>query len=444
MHDYDVGATALSVPPASAVIQPYRPAVLVKNNGVHDALAVGSLRIYSPAGLLIFTTAVYSGVIAPGETQPAQAVDYWTPPALGRYMVIATVSCINDQYEPNNNLAPCFVDVIPGEPTPPTPVAMHAAQHEEGGGDEIIIDGLHGRAADAQTALAHKASHQAGGSDALNVSGLMGILGQGQPYTDHHFSHENNGGDEMNVENLSGELWNKQKPKDHGNEAHAPNMATESVFEAHRDSNYPHPDAIGLEHTANKGDPNGYCPLDGDALVPQDNMPWDAGFVAARGPGWTLPYDYPDSPIATIFIPEAHLSQVMGIEFDVYGNVVVGTFPGQTLNFRLKWGSYEAADMLCNSDFALASNKTYFLHVHAVIHAVSATELSGVLHVSLVDSFNQIIAGLNDQPIAFVAIGDVDAYGIVSAHFSGAGIDTSLVRKAFYAHTMVPKLAPPA
>ena len=197
----------------------------MKNYGVHDALAVGFLRIYSPAGLLIFTTAIYSGVIAPGETKPALAVDYWTPPALGRYMIIATATCINDQYEPNNNLAPVFVDVVAGPPTPPTPVTMHAAQHEDGGGDEIIIDGLHGRTADAQLALAHKTSHQAGGSDALDVTGLTGILAQGQPIRDHHSDHEDGGGDELNVDELSGVLKNLQKPKIHGNEAHDPNYS---------------------------------------------------------------------------------------------------------------------------------------------------------------------------------------------------------------------------
>lgn len=224
MPDYDVGAVGLSSPPASAVIQAYRPAVSVRNNGVHDALAVGSLRIYS-AGLLIFTTEIYSATIAPGETKPAQATDYWTPPALGRYQFIAYVSCINDQVEPNNNLAPCFVDVIPGEPTPPTPVALHAAQHEEGGGDELNIDGLHGRATDAQTPIAHKTSHQAGGADVLDVTGLLGTLGTPQPIADHHSTHENDGGDELNVDDLHGVLYNLQKPQVHANEAHDPNYS---------------------------------------------------------------------------------------------------------------------------------------------------------------------------------------------------------------------------
>ena len=238
MHDYDVGVTGLSVPPASAVIQPYRPAVLVRNNGVHDALAVGSLRIYSPAGLLIFTSALYSGVIAPGETQPAQAVNYWTPPALGRYMFIATVSCLHDQFEPNDNLPPTFIDVIPGEPSPPSPVPLHAAQHEEGGSDEVNIDGLHGRATDAQTPLAHRDSHQVAGSDQLNVTGLPGILADGQPIADHHETHENHGTDELNVEGLFGVLANLQKPKVHANEAHDPNYSAKPHGNADHDPDF--------------------------------------------------------------------------------------------------------------------------------------------------------------------------------------------------------------
>ena len=225
MPDYDVGAVSLSVPPASAVIQPYRPAVLVKNFGVHDALAVGSLRIYGPAGLLIFTSELYSGVIGPGETKAAQTVDYWTPPALGRYMFIAHVSCINDQDPSNDNLPPVFVQIIPGPPAPPTPVQAHAAQHEEGGGDEIIIDGLHGRAADAQDARAHKTSHQAGGDDVINVTGLPGRLAEPQGLAEHHESHENHGGDELTVDGLVGVLYNLQKPQIHANEAHSPNYA---------------------------------------------------------------------------------------------------------------------------------------------------------------------------------------------------------------------------
>jgi hypothetical protein len=286
MHDYDVGAINLSVPPPSAVLQSYRPAVLVRNNGVHDALASGTLRIYGPAGLLIFTTEIYSGTIAPGNSEPAQATDYWTPPAIGRYQVIAYVSCPLDQYEPNNNLAPCFVDVTGAPPPPPPGVPLHAAQHEDGGADEVLIDGLHGKLADAQTPLAHKTSHQVAGADALNVSGLQGILAQGQPLADHRISHENGGGDELNVEALQGELWNKQKPKTHANEAHDPNYAitphgneahdpdyvSTAVLQAHQGAETAHEVAENLEQLAHKGEPDGYPELDEYGHVPPERL----------------------------------------------------------------------------------------------------------------------------------------------------------------------------
>jgi hypothetical protein len=286
MSDYDVGAVSLSSPPPSAVIQSYRPAVLVKNNGVHDALAVGSLRIYGPAGLLLFTSEIYSGVIAPGETKPAQATDYWTPTVLGRHQVIAYVSCINDQNPANDNLPPCFVQIIPGEPTPPTPIAMHAAQHEEGGGDELNVDGLHGRLTDAQTALAHKASHQAAGSDQLDVTGLPGILAQGQPIADHHESHENHGGDELNVEGLYGVLQNLQKPKVHANEAHDPNYSAKPHGNADHD-----PDFTPTPHGNVHHDPH-FQPLASAAYLREVDAP-PIIYVNALATGTPLDVDLP-------------------------------------------------------------------------------------------------------------------------------------------------------
>jgi hypothetical protein len=57
------------------------------------------------------------------------------------------------------------------------------------------------------------------------VQGLRGILADGQPIADHHETHEDGGGDELNVDNLHGVLYNKQKPQTHGNEAHDPNYS---------------------------------------------------------------------------------------------------------------------------------------------------------------------------------------------------------------------------
>lgn len=142
--DYDVGITGLSSPPSSATKSSYRPAVSVRNNGLHDALASGVLRIYA-AGQLIYTSEIYSPTIPPGETKTAEAIDYWTPETEGDYMIIADVSSPLDQYEPNNHLNPTTITVTGEEPEPPTPVEPHAPQHEDGGSDEISIDGLKGR-----------------------------------------------------------------------------------------------------------------------------------------------------------------------------------------------------------------------------------------------------------------------------------------------------------
>lgn len=184
MADFDVGAVALIVPPASAVITPYRPAVSVRNNGIHAALAVGTLRIYS-AGSVIFTSDIFSATIPAGETGTATAVKYWTPPATGQYMVIAYVSCTSDQYEPNNSLAPTTFTVTDRPPPEPLPVTEHAAQHEEGGGDELSIDGLRGKAKDRQDPYSHASDHETGGGDELSVDGLSGTLATPQPTEPH-------------------------------------------------------------------------------------------------------------------------------------------------------------------------------------------------------------------------------------------------------------------
>lgn len=216
--DYDIGITGLTVPPTSATKSTYRPAVSVRNNGIHDALASGVLRIYA-AGQLIFTSEIYSPTIAPGETKDAQAVDYWTPEAEGTYMVIADASTPLDQYEPNNHLNPTTIIVTGEPPPPPTPVTPHASQHEDGGLDEVSIDGLKGRTADQQEPLAHATRHQAGGTDPMNVGGLLGELADPQP------------------------------TKAHGNGYHTPSMATSAELAAHIAMNPVH---SGAENLANR------------------------------------------------------------------------------------------------------------------------------------------------------------------------------------------------
>jgi hypothetical protein len=182
--DYDVEVRGLSAPTSPSPLAPCRLAVSIRNNGIHDAIASGYARVYS-AGLLIFETELYSDTIGPGETRDATSTEYWTPPAEGSYMICGYLSCPLDSVEPNNNLNPTTIIVSGTTPVPPTPVPLHAAQHEEGGKDEVSVEGLRGRTADQQTPINHASQHQAAGADQLNVAGLSGVLGEAQVPTNH-------------------------------------------------------------------------------------------------------------------------------------------------------------------------------------------------------------------------------------------------------------------
>jgi hypothetical protein len=184
MPDFDVAAVGLDTPPAAASLTTYRPAISVRNNGIHPALATGYIRIYR-AGSLVFTSNVYSGLIQPGQTKPAQADTYWTPGIVGTYQVSGYVTTIHDQVEHNNQLAPTLVTVTAAPPPPPPPVVAHASQHEDGGSDELNLDGLPGTLAEPQPPANHNMNHQAGGSDVLNVTDLPGQLAESQAVRQH-------------------------------------------------------------------------------------------------------------------------------------------------------------------------------------------------------------------------------------------------------------------
>lgn len=61
----------------------------------------------------------------------------------------------------------------------------HSARHENGGADEINVDGLSGLLANPQMPVAHNTSHQDVGDDEINVSGLSGELADDQPPKSH-------------------------------------------------------------------------------------------------------------------------------------------------------------------------------------------------------------------------------------------------------------------
>ncbi len=131
------------------------------------------------------------------------------------------------------------------------PLALHAAAHQNGGGDEINVGGLSGTLADGQNPVQateilvggaeiatqaetdtgtddtrivtplklatkplalHAAAHENGGGDEISVLGLSGLLADDQNPTAHATDHENGGGDEINVVGLSGVLADAQNP----------------------------------------------------------------------------------------------------------------------------------------------------------------------------------------------------------------------------------------
>jgi len=126
-----------------------------------------------------------------------------------------------------------------------------------------------------------------------------------EEFEDHSGRHESGGDDEIDVGGLSGKLSDPQEPEDHDNDKHTEDFETESGaqsrvdshssetsgvhgvgtstvastsdvdsvdsdLQSHKDASAPHD---GHEETANKGESNGYAPLDGDALVPIGNLP---------------------------------------------------------------------------------------------------------------------------------------------------------------------------
>ncbi len=237
--DYDVAAASLASPPASAPVASYRPSVAVQNLGIHAASVTGTLRIYDrDAGTLLFTMALTPTAVPVGTTRNALADQLWEPVAgdIGKaFLFIATVVYPEDQYLPNNNLGPVTVIVTAAPPPPPPPVEPHAAQHEEGGADEISLEGLTGKAAESQTPDEHASQHESGGADELSVTDLTGLLATPQTPTTHASSHEsggsdpisgiepsahktshqNGGDDELSVAGLSGLLADAQNPLAH-------------------------------------------------------------------------------------------------------------------------------------------------------------------------------------------------------------------------------------
>lgn len=389
MADYDVGVLGLSSPPPVAVVTPYRPAVSVRNNGIHAALASGYVRIYS-AGLLVFESEVFSGTLAPSASGTADAVDYWTPPAEGQYIVQGYVTTPLDQVEPNNNLAPVTIIVEGGPTPPPTPVPLHAAQHEEGGSDPVNVDGLPGVLADRQLPSAHAAQHQAGQSDTLNVSGLAGILGD------------------------------PQTPVAHGNAHHSPTMSTAAELTSHAGSSAAHPAATNLANRETSGVDSGL--VKGVQLAASTEVadagddPLKAGLRLGRlwGPVNAVHHHakhevggvdevaipsvisgitrnvqvLPASGQITIVTTE--LTAAMSKEGTVAHIESIGTVTtvggvGQGVTLTLFYQNGGASTPLAAAAFTCAANKSFLFHVTAMAGLGAGRALAGLIHGELTE-----------------------------------------------------------
>jgi len=296
MPDYDVGVVGLAVPPVSAPVATYYPAVSVKNYGIHPADVTGTLRIYDKAaGLLLASHALASTApIEPGATANVPAATSWVPTAADidkQFLFIADVTTPGDQNDLNNHLGPITVTVTGAVPPPPPPTIPHATQHMSGATDELNVGGLKGKLDTAQDPTPHASRHQEGGSDQLSVEGLHGVLADPQPVTDH------------------------------GNEAHSPNFATASALSAHANADEPHPTSTNLEKTANKGAANGYAPLGPGGLVPPANLPPGLGGDAiVLHDAIEIPVG-PDTEVLGFDVPLGEMGPASHFRVFLYGGV---------------------------------------------------------------------------------------------------------------------------
>jgi len=277
MPDYDVQALALAVPPASAPVASYYPAVSVRNNGIHPAPVTGTLRIHDKAaGTLVATLALLStSNLNPGATASVPATTAWSPTTsdIGKqYLFSAEVKSPLDEVPGNNQLSPVTVLVTAEPPAPPPVTVRHALQHEHDGADEI------------------------------DVSGLPGVLASGQYPKPHKYTHGIDGDDMLNVDGLPGELHDSQPALAHGNERHTAAYTTEGALTAHNNSQAAHANSANLEHTAAKGAASGYAALDASTRVPKDQLGTGQGTTGEflRGDRtWAAPIATPSPHAAT-------------------------------------------------------------------------------------------------------------------------------------------------
>jgi len=79
---------------------------------------------------------------------------------------------------------------------------QHGSTHEDGGNDEINVDGLSGLLADDQNPVNHGIDHENGGGDEINVGGLSGLLADAQTPLSHSSTHIKDGSDELDADQV--------------------------------------------------------------------------------------------------------------------------------------------------------------------------------------------------------------------------------------------------
>ena len=421
MADYDVGVVALTTPAPSAPLAQTRPVVSVRNNGLHDAVASGYIRIYS-AGLLVYESEAYSDTIGPGETRPCSAIDYWTPEAEGPYMVQGYFSTPLDQVEPNNNLLPTLIVISGAEPPPPTPVPLHASQHESGGADEMSIEDLPGRAGDAQMPINHASFHENAGIDRIDVTDLPGLLGTAQTPKAHATSHKVGGSDVLDVLTL--------------------------------------PNVTALELVARKGANNGYCPLDSAAVVPQVNImrgteaPPDDRQALLKTQIWGYPIPHPhaashglggsdplltalnatgatvtvnsgtgETTIATITIPAGWMNSSLGLVLNAAGRLTSIASPGEVLRLKVK----QDAAALVTLDINVSMIYSGAISLRALVAAIDYQAVKTYLEFLPNEDAAKAIGPHVITTAAATNISAAETIYTLTAEFPGGGISHQLL-----------------
>lgn len=394
MADYNVKALALAVPADPSTQGTYAPAISVQNVGIHDADVTGQVTIYNAdTGAQVFTSLVELYGLKPGETGNAVATDTWTISANGNFFAYGFVTTPGQNDPQLGQLPPSDFVISGSPPVPPEPVAAHAVQHEDGGSDEIDVDGLPGVLADAQTPTAHAATHQNGGDDQISIDGL------------------------------SGTLASPQQPQIHGNTYHNPTMATLTELTSHEDATTAHPDATNLANRETTGNRVGLVPqaqLAAGEIEPEEwqdpeefalrkddfygpTEPIIHGSRHAPGgvdptplPGVITACEYDKSIPSTgdpaILITAEVTAEKTGagtvISFDLAGQAHVDLMPDQKLSLELQLDTGTTIEIVAQAQIDLPTEKDLTWTAHGIFGVGIGRLIRGALTVSIANTLD--------------------------------------------------------